>query len=169
MNIFKKVFIFYFIVFSIASTVILVVVFQSNSNFLDNINSINVANELFSTMTIIGITFRMYVNMANGVEQNYTSVVSDRFQYVQDILRWSSEKTRTETNNLRSYVSKTKYRDIQTAFKAPVTLIYDLSEFSEIETRNISIDQSLMLLFAKVEQFTEGISTKDLVKSNNPI
>ena len=48
----------------------------------------NCAKKIYSLMTIIGINVRTYVNIANGIEPNKTSVIDgSRFNYLQEQLQ----------------------------------------------------------------------------------
>eukprot|EP00347_Sterkiella_histriomuscorum_P013484 403364537 len=142
-NLFRKVFFLQFILFVVVGTVIL--------------------------MTAQQLYFRAFLNVANGVEPNYTSLVTDRFSYIHWKLEESNVRLQDNITKLRLYVKKSANKLIQEQFSGPKVLIYELSEMSTITNRTISVDEVIQLLIVKTQMFTEGANLTSMAAASKQL
>ena len=91
-NLFRRVFLFQFVLFVVVGTVILVVSYNSNDQFFNDIESINLGKTYYSQMSVQQMLFRGYLNVGNGVEKNYSSITADRFDFMLKKLQSSNNQ-----------------------------------------------------------------------------
>ncbi|CDW89009.1 UNKNOWN [Stylonychia lemnae] len=163
-SLFSKIFLFYFILFILVGTVILIVAFNSNRRFFNDIEGINTARQYYTECSISQLLFRAYIDIPNGVEPNSSSVVSNRFGVLHQKIVKSNERLRILNNNLRKFVDESDDSKVKDTFTGSNVIIYDLSEQSTITQRKISLDQSIQLLIGKIQMFFNDIDIDNPVQ-----